>query len=116
MPYRHPAEPCRPHQLLHALSVLSLYLTVWLLASPALAQDALLEWLPSGPVNFDAVLRQQTFGPNDREITVQADITALRYGDIEVRGLYRYFSRTAMNPPGSRQISMRSYSTPATFP
>ena len=116
MPYRHPAEPCRPHQLLHALSVLSLCLTVWLLASPALAQDALLEWFPSRPVNFDAVLRQQTFGPNDREITVQADITALRYGDIEVRGLYRYFSRTAMNPPGSRQISMRSYSTPATFP
>ena len=92
MPYRYPAEPCRPHQLLRALSVLSLCLTVWLLASPALAQDALLEWFPIRPVNFNAVLHQQTFGPNDRGITVQAGTTALRYGDIEERELYCYFS------------------------
>ena len=79
MPYRRTADPCRSHRLLRYLAILNLCLTVWLLASPAMAQDALLEWFPIRPVNFDAVFRQQTFGQNDREITVQAGITALRY-------------------------------------
>ena len=57
-----------------------------------LAQEASLEILPVRPVNFDAVFRQQSYAPDDREITVQAGLTALRYGNLEVRGLYRYFS------------------------
>ena len=56
------------------------------------AQDAILEWFPILPISLDAVIRQQTFAPSDREITVQAGITAVHYGDLEVRGLYRYFS------------------------
>lgn len=100
MPYRRTADPCRSHRLLRYLAILNLCLTVWLLASPAMAQDALLEWFPIRPVNFDAVFRQQTFGQNDREITVQAGITALRYGDIEVRGLYRYFSLHSLESTG----------------
>ncbi|MGH7207157.1 MAG: hypothetical protein ACREI2_13225 [Nitrospiraceae bacterium] len=58
----------------------------------AMAQEAILELMPIRPISFDVVFRQQTFAPNDREITVQAGITALRYGNLEVRGLYRHFS------------------------
>ena len=61
-------------------------------STPVSAQDAVLEWFPIRPVSFDVVFRQQTFAPNDREVTIQAGITALRYGDLEVRGLYRHFS------------------------
>lgn len=56
------------------------------------AQEALLEILPIRPFNFDVALRQQSFAPNDREVTLQAGVTALRYGDGEVRVGYQYFS------------------------
>ncbi len=56
------------------------------------AQEALLEILPLRPFNFDVALRQQTFAPNDREVTLQAGLTALRYADGEVRIGYQYFS------------------------
>lgn len=56
------------------------------------AQEALLEILPLRPFNFDVALRQQSFAPNDREVTLQAGVTALRYGDGEVRVGYQYFS------------------------
>lgn len=59
---------------------------------PAPAQEALLEILPLRPFNFDVALRQQSFAPNDREVTLQAGITALRYGDGEIRAGYQYFS------------------------
>ena len=61
-------------------------------SSLATAQEPLLELLPLRPFNFDVALRQQTFAPNDREITLQAGLTALRYGDAEVRVAYQYFS------------------------
>jgi hypothetical protein len=61
-------------------------------ASPLPAQEATLDVLPIRPVNFDVAFRQQTFAPNDREITLQAGVTALRYGDGEVRTVYQYFS------------------------
>ena len=57
-----------------------------------LAQEAILEIFPVRPVNFDVALRQQSFAPNDREVTLQAGITALRYGDGELRTMYQYFS------------------------
>ncbi|HSA61893.1 MAG TPA: hypothetical protein VLE03_06605 [Nitrospiraceae bacterium] len=56
------------------------------------AQEAILEWFPIRPYNFDFALRQQSFAPNDREIGIQAGITALRYGDLEVRATYQFFS------------------------
>lgn len=59
---------------------------------PTAAQEALLEVLPLRPFNFDVALRQQSFAPNDREVTLQAGLTALRYGDGEVRIGYQYFS------------------------
>lgn len=63
-----------------------------LLPLQAQAQEALLELLPIRPFNFDVALRQQSFAPNDREVTLQAGITALRYGDGEIRAGYQYFS------------------------
>lgn len=61
-------------------------------APAALAQEATLEILPVRPISFDVVFRQQSYAPHDREITIQAGLTALRYGNLEVRGLYRHFS------------------------
>lgn len=63
-----------------------------LTGTPLYAQDALMEVLPLRPFNFDLALRQQSFAPNDREITLQAGLTALRYGDGELRLGYQYFS------------------------
>jgi hypothetical protein len=63
-----------------------------LVPAQTLAQEALLEILPIRPFNFDVALRQQSFAPNDREVTLQAGVTALRYGDGEVRVGYQYFS------------------------
>lgn len=62
------------------------------LPADALAQEANLAVLPIRPFNFDVAIRQQNFAPNDREITIQAGITALRYGNLEVRSIYQYFS------------------------
>ena len=72
----------------------ALTILVVLLLSPctAWAQEPALEIFPVRPVNFDVALRQQSFAPNDREITLQAGITALRYGDGELRAMYQYFS------------------------
>lgn len=69
-----------------------LAMLLWTLPGAAHAQEAVLEWFPIWPISFDAVLRQQTFGPDDREITVQAGLTALRYGNLELRGVFRHFS------------------------
>jgi hypothetical protein len=65
---------------------------LWFLFSgAALAQEAVLDF-PIRPFNVDVMLRQQTFAPDDREIGVQLGITALRYGNIEVRAIYQFFS------------------------
>jgi len=76
--------------IIHPASVI---LVILLLSTlPAAAQEAVLEWFPIRPVNFDVALRQQSFAPSDREITLQAGVTALRYGDGEFRLMYQYFS------------------------
>lgn len=56
------------------------------------AQDPLLDVLPVKPINLDVAIRKQTFAPKDREIGIQAGVTALRYGNLEVRGIYQFFS------------------------
>ena len=63
------------------------------LASQSLAQERL-EILPLRPFNVDIALRQ-AFTPNDREITLQAGFTALRYGDIEIGATYQYFGKSS---------------------
>ncbi len=75
--------------------VLATGLTTAVLLMPclsAVAQEAVLELFPIRPINFDVALRQQSFAPTDREVTLQAGITALRYGDGELRTVYQYFS------------------------
>lgn len=56
------------------------------------AQEALLDILPVKPINLDVAIRKQTFAPRDREIGIQAGFTALRYGNLEVRAMYQFFS------------------------
>ena len=52
------------------------------------------------------MLRQQTFAPDDREIGVQLGITALRYGNVEVRTIYQFFSiHTQNSAPTSIPVS-----------
>jgi hypothetical protein len=56
------------------------------------AQEVVLELLPLRPFSFDVALRQQTYAPDDRELGIQAGITALKYGYLEVRAIYQFFS------------------------
>jgi hypothetical protein len=53
-----------------------------------------LEILPLRPFNVDIALRQ-AFTPNDREIAVQAGLTALTYGNFEVGATYQYFGHAS---------------------
>lgn len=61
-------------------------------SAPLSAQDAILEWLPVRPFNFDVAFSQRTFAPDNRVIGIQGGITALRDGDLEVRAIYQYYS------------------------
>lgn len=70
-----------------------LVFTPWLCGPAyASAQESAMAVFPMRPFNFDVALRQQNFAPNDREITIQAGITALRYDNLEVRASYQHFS------------------------
>ncbi len=64
---------------------------LFLPAALARAQESVFDF-PIRPFNVDVMLRQQTFAPDDREIGVQLGITAVRYGNVEVRTIYQYFS------------------------
>lgn len=75
------------------------WLGIWLcvaslsgLPASSAALDLPVHWFPIRPFNFDVAFRQQNFAPDDREITIQAGFTALRYGDVEVRASYQFFS------------------------
>jgi hypothetical protein len=58
----------------------------------AVGQEAVLDILPLRPFNFDISFNQRTFAPQARVIAAQAGITALRYGPLEVRTVYQYYS------------------------
>ncbi len=91
---RQTVQPCTSDGLTKRVpSLLTVAAGFTLCASTTLlAQEAVLELFPVRPINFDVALRQQSFAPNDREITLQAGVTALRYGDGELRTIYQYFS------------------------
>ncbi|MCP9456226.1 MAG: hypothetical protein NNA18_09005 [Nitrospira sp.] len=61
--------------------------------SLAMALDSTWELLPLRPFNFDISFNQRTFAPRARVIAAQAGITALRYGLIEVRTVYQFYSQ-----------------------
>lgn len=56
-------------------------------------QEAVLEILPIRPFNFDISFNQRTFAPKARVIAGQVGITALRYGSLEMRTVYQYYSQ-----------------------
>ncbi|MBH0200224.1 MAG: hypothetical protein HP497_12525 [Nitrospira sp.] len=58
----------------------------------AAAIEAAPEWFPLRPFNFDVSFNQRTFAPQARVLAVQAGLTALRYGVLEVRTVYQYYS------------------------
>jgi hypothetical protein len=91
-------DPAPQRRCLNVYAIIVATLLWALVPMTVLAQEALLEWFPIRPINLDAVLRLQSFAPRDRKAHVQTGITALRYGDIEVRGLYRYFMLQTLNP------------------
>ena len=90
-------ETCRMISSAQARCWTLVLLFVFLISGHAEAQEAFWEVLPIKPFNFDVMLRQQTFAPDDREIGIQVGITALRYGNLEVRATYQYFS---LHSPG----------------
>jgi hypothetical protein len=80
---------------MHVTSILTgwqllVALIVLLLPARALAQEARLEVFPMRPFSVDLAFRQ-SFTPHGREVGLQAGLTALHYGDLEVRTTYQYF-------------------------
>jgi hypothetical protein len=59
----------------------------------AAAIEAVPIFFPLRPFNIDVSFNQRTFAPQTRVIAIQAGITALRYGLIEVRTIYQYYSQ-----------------------
>lgn len=64
---------------------------------PAAAIDAVPEYFPLRPFNFDVSFNQRSFAPQSRTIAVQVGLTALRYGPLEVRTVYQYYSAHTHN-------------------
>lgn len=67
-------------------------LSLTLLPPRAAAIDSVPEFFPLRPFNFDVSFNQRTFAPQARVLAVQAGLTALRYGLLEVRTVYQYYS------------------------
>ena len=72
--------------------LVAVFLLITAMPGEAVSQEAVLDILPLRPFSFDVSFIDQTFAPNRRLINVQAGITALRYGPLEVRWIYQYFS------------------------
>ncbi|MBL8036729.1 MAG: hypothetical protein JNN16_04435 [Nitrospira sp.] len=69
-----------------------LLLLTLVLPPTAAGQEAVLDLLPLRPFNFDISFNQRTFAPQARVIAAQVGITALRYGPLEMRTVYQYYS------------------------
>jgi hypothetical protein len=72
--------------------VIGLFWLIMALPLEAAGQEAALDILPLRPFNFDISFNQRTFAPQARVIAAQAGITALRYGQLELRTVYQYYS------------------------
>ena len=58
----------------------------------AVAVESIPDIFPLRPFNFDVSFNQRTFAPQARVIAAQAGLTAFRYGNLEVRTVYQYYS------------------------
>lgn len=72
--------------------LLAVCLLIPAMPGEAVSQEAVLDILPLRPFSFDVAFNQQNFAPKRRLISVQAGFTALRYGPLELRAVYQYFS------------------------
>jgi hypothetical protein len=63
------------------------------LPSHAVAEESTPDFFPIRPYNFDVSFNQRTFAPETRVIAAQAGLTAFRYGNLEVRTVYQYYSQ-----------------------
>jgi len=61
--------------------------------SQAAAGESIPEFFPLRPFSFDVSFNQRTFAPQTRVIALQAGLTAFRYGNLEVRTTYQYYSQ-----------------------
>ena len=59
----------------------------------AVTVESIPDFFPIRPLNFDVSFNQRTFAPQTRVIAAQAGLTAFRYGNLEVRTVYQYYSQ-----------------------
>lgn len=76
----------------HIALIVGVVLSATVIPPHAAAIESIPELLPLRPFNFDVSFNQRTFAPQARVLAVQAGLTALRYGLLEVRTVYQYYS------------------------
>jgi hypothetical protein len=86
-------RPCIRRRLTHAALILGSIILAMALPSHAVAGESAPEFFPLRPFNFDVSFNQRTFAPQTRVIAAQAGLTAFRYGNLEVRTVYQYYSQ-----------------------
>lgn len=85
-------QPVQVALCLFGAGSLTLLLIIFLASPAALAEDPILELFPIAPFSLDLVVHSVLQPQTSHLVSVQGGLTALRYGDLEVRGLYRYFN------------------------
>ena len=84
---------CIRRFLTQAALVLGIIILATASPSRAVAVESVPEFFPLRPFNFDVSFNQRSFAPETRVIAVQAGLTAFRYGNLEVRTVYQYYSQ-----------------------
>ena len=84
---------CISRFLTQAALVLGIIILATASPSRAVAVESVPEFFPLRPFNFDVSFNQRSFAPETRVIAVQAGLTAFRYGNLEVRTVYQYYSQ-----------------------
>ena len=72
--------------------LIATFMLVMTMPIEAVGQEAVLDILPLRPFSFDVSFNDRSFAPTRRIFALQAGITALRYGPLELRGIYQYYS------------------------
>ena len=86
-------RPYRRRFLTHAALLIGSIIVAMALPSHAVAVESTPEFFPLRPFSFDVSFNQRTFAPQTRVIAAQAGLTAFRYGNLEVRTVYQYYSQ-----------------------
>lgn len=72
--------------------LIATFMLIMTMPIEAVGQEAVLDILPLRPFSFDVSFNDRSFAPTRRIFALQAGITALRYGPLELRGIYQYYS------------------------